>query len=104
MKEKFKKAAERRANIQSQESSLEDVYNDITDNGDINYMSIGSYENFKHRYEGFKENLKKKLPNFTFEELLKIYQHFPVIREEVYGFYNHDIFLDVLKLETKIKS
>lgn len=81
------------------EDKLIELYNTLTDNGDINYMGIGSYKNFKHRYEGFKENLKKKLPNFTFEELLKIYQHFPVIREEVYGFYNHDIFLDVLKFE-----
>lgn len=92
-------------NILSQCSSIEDLLDIETKNGEVNYYDIGNdgrdYNSFINRYKYFKDNLKEKAPSFSVEELLKYDAYRKQINEAVYEFRDHYRFMQVLEFEFK---
>lgn len=54
---------------------------------------------FIERYNLYKEHLEKNVPEFSLEELLKIYQHFDKIKDNLFSFSEFERFQQCLEFE-----
>lgn len=91
----------------------ESVYNDLKSLDDLiikmgttkdGYKTngVGEPDDFKSRMEGFKEFLKKELPEFTEEDILKFDKHFQKFRK-IYEWYGAEYFLTIMEYEVRNK-
>ena len=55
-------------------------------------------EGFKHRLESFKDTIKKTLPHFTLDEIVKIHNSLYEI-QQLYKWSESEYFFDVLNYE-----
>ena len=85
--------------------TITDLLNVMTEDGKINYHSIGNqgkdYSSFLRRHKFFKEYLKENLPELTLEEILKFDSLLHKFREVVYAMHVHEEFLAAIEFEIK---
>ena len=86
------------------EELIDSILNKYTDNGRIKYAEIGDHENFKRRYEWYKEYLIKEFPELTLGEIVKFHKVFQRFREKVYGFNGFDTALTILEKEIEYEN
>lgn len=63
-------------------------------------IGVGEPDDFKSRLRYFKEFLKKELPEFTEEDILKFDKHFQKFRK-IYGWYGAEYFLTAMEYEVR---
>lgn len=61
---------------------------------------VGEPDDFKSRLKYFKEFLKKELPEFSEEEILKFDKHFHKFRK-IYEWYGSEYFLNAMEWEVR---
>ena len=61
---------------------------------------VGEPDDFKSRLKYFKEFLKKDLPEFSEEEVLKFDKHFQKFRK-IYEWYGAEYFLNAIEYEVR---
>jgi hypothetical protein len=61
---------------------------------------VGEPDDFKSRLKYFKEFLKKELPEFSEEEVLKFDKHFQKFRK-IYEWYGAEYFLNAMEYEVR---
>lgn len=80
--------------------AIEDILDKYT--GGKLYAEVGSPENnyahFKHRYEMFKEIIKRDIPELTTEEIIKFHKYFHKFKE-IYNWNGFDLMLRILEIE-----
>jgi hypothetical protein len=67
------------------------------------YADVGDPKQFIYRYQMFKERLKKELPEFTNEEILKFDEYFHKFKDTVYVMGGYDRMLTCLEYEERLK-
>jgi len=63
-------------------------------------IGVGEPDDFKSRLSYFKEFLKKELPEFTEEDILKFDKHFQKFRK-IYGWHGAEYFLIAMEYEAR---
>lgn len=61
---------------------------------------VGEPDDFKARFKYFKEFLKKELPEFSVEDILKFDKHFQKFRK-IYEWYGAEYFLNAMEYEAR---
>ncbi len=91
--------------LSSEDNIINEILNKKTDNKKIKYSEIGSNDNdfkdFKSRYKFYKNYIKENLPNFSFEEIVKIHSNYQKIKDTLYSFNGFDTALFILGKETE---
>ena len=82
-----------------EEQLIDKILNKYTDNGKIQYAEIGEHGQFKQRYAWYKNYLAEKLPELTFEEIIKFHKVFHKFKDKVYAFEGFNTALDILEAE-----
>lgn len=89
----------------------ESVFNDLKSLDDLitkmgttkdgyKIIGVGEPDDFKSRLKYFKEFLKKELPEFTEEDILKFDKHFQKFRK-IYEWYGVEYFLTAMEYEVR---
>jgi|GEM_PF-4549337 hypothetical protein len=89
----------------------ESVFNDLKSLDDLiikmgttkdgyKISGVGEPDDFKSRMKYFKEFLKKELPEFTEEDILKFDKHFQKFRK-IYEWYGAEYFLTAMEYEAR---
>lgn len=81
--------------------SLDDLITQMGTNKDgCKNIGVGEPDDFKSRLRYFKEFLKKELPEFTEEDILKFDKHFQKFRK-IYEWYGAEYFLTAMEYEAR---
>ena len=67
----------------------------------LNLSEIGTNEEFKSRFESFKEFIKDDLPNFNEQEVIKFYKHYNEF-SKLYQWFGHHSLIKLLEFEQSL--
>ena len=82
--------------------SLEDLVQLMAyDKDGCSNAEIGNPTHFLNRYQMYKEKLKKDLPEFTFEEILKFSKYFHELKDSIFCWGSFDSYLTCLEYEER---
>lgn len=91
-------------NVFNKLESLEDLVYKMGHDKDGRMMAdVGEASDFIPRYKHFKEYLKEKLPELTFEEILRMDELYHRYKDAVYAWHGHDRMLTCLEYEERCR-
>ena len=73
-------------------NSLEELY-------ELMPPEFSSYEDYLSQLNSFKDEIRDELPDFTFEELIKIYENRSILNDVLISQYRTKLFLAGIKFE-----